>query len=117
MTAIRWNGRIAFALFLVGCGSGPGYVQTPTFTPLGPVPSRVLRMAFSPDGRHLALVTQRGEEFLVWLDGQAGPEYDDILSFAPARLTFDPDGALIFLVLNKDHNQTLGRVRIPPRPE
>ena len=41
-------------------------------------------VAFSKDGCHLAYVIPIGKKWLVVVDGQPGPEYDDIIKNSPA---------------------------------
>jgi Tol biopolymer transport system component len=44
-------------------------------------------LVFSPDGKRVACAAQKGRKQLVVVDGQPGPEYDDV-----ARPVFSPDG-------------------------
>ena len=57
-------------------------------------------LVFSRDGEHLAYAAKKGQNWLVILDGQEGPEYDRVARFLPARMTFDQEGALAYLVFN-----------------
>jgi len=47
---------------------------------------------FSPDSRRVAYSAEMGEKCLVVVDGQAGPEYDDILEGSPV---FSPDSSRV----------------------
>lgn len=69
-----------------------------TEQPLGKLPQGILAFKVSPDGRHLALVARKGNEFFIVVDGKAGPEHDNISKGLPV---FSPDGKRIAYVANK----------------
>lgn len=58
-------------------------------TRLGPYDSDVQSPVFSRDGQHLAYFTRRDQKWVVVVDGQTGPEYDDVSENNPI---FSPDG-------------------------
>jgi len=48
----------------------------------------------SPRGAHLATITQKGSRFVVFVDGAAGPKFDEITALeSGAKVLFSPDGA------------------------
>jgi len=70
------------------------------------------RLAFSPDGRHLALTTRMGDEATrVLLDGKAGPTFEEI----PGPATFSPDGQrLAYAVKQSEYGMVLdGKLTVP----
>ena len=78
-------GGLVFALLLSACGQEPP--EQPPQTKPTPVPEKVLKVIKDRKGQHTAQVVQRGDKQLVVLDGQAGPEYDEV-----SRFTFSADG-------------------------
>jgi len=60
-----------------------------TEQPLGKLSEDIYVFKVSPDGRHLALVANKGEKLFVSVDGKAGAEYDDIAKDHPI---FSSDG-------------------------
>jgi hypothetical protein len=52
-----------------------------------------MRYYLSPEGAHLAAITQKGSRFVVVHDGQDGPKFDEILNNgAGSFVNFSPDG-------------------------
>ncbi len=56
---------------------------------LCPVPANLRGIAISPDGCRIAFVTAGDDKWHVVLDGQPGPQYDEVLRGTPV---FGPDG-------------------------
>ena len=80
-------------LFLFGLGQtfgaaepGPERVREEK---VGPFFGSDLCLDVSQGALHLIYATRKGEKFLVVLDGEPGPEYDEILTCTPL---FSPDG-------------------------
>jgi hypothetical protein len=75
-------------------------------------------LSFSPDSRHTAYVARDADREWVVLDGQNGPQYDEVLRPRPSdvetHLAFRPDGSAEYVAQRGD---TIYRVRqFPPEP-
>jgi len=91
--ALAGVGRLAFC-------AAPGGQEKVTDQNLGRVSGRVLNVVRSEtsEGCRLAIVTALGDKQLVLLDGQAGPEYDEICEGDPV---FSPDGKCVAYTARK----------------
>jgi roadblock/LC7 domain-containing protein len=83
----------------------------------GPSLQSAPMIAFSADSRHVAYVARAGKEEWVVLDGQNGPQYDEVLRPRPSdvetHLAFRSDGSVQYLGQRGD---TIYRVRqFPPK--
>jgi hypothetical protein len=102
---------VTMAVLLGGCGQEPAGSAPSTPPPPAPSPPQVESSAqanpasvadqiliFVKDrsGRHTAQVVQRGTKQVVILDGQAGPEYDQI-----SEVTFSADGTSLAYEVKK----------------
>jgi Tol biopolymer transport system component len=83
-----------------------------------PTHESVSDLSFSPDSRHTAYVARDADREWVVLDGQNGPQYDEVLRPRPSdvetHLAFRPDGSAEYVAQRGD---TIYRVRqFPPEP-
>jgi hypothetical protein len=104
MTGWLWMGVLAAGL-TAGRG-GPGDEETPPASRPTTLPARTLTatetvlpgqigttVVMSPDGRHVACSYQRGDKWLLMVDGQAGrEEYDGV---ARGSVVFSPDSTRV----------------------
>jgi hypothetical protein len=93
---------VLFIIAIVGVGLSNIATAEPaervTEQPLGKLPQGILALKVSPDGRHIALVARKGNMFFIVVDGQAGPEHDNIAKGCPL---FSPDSRRMAYVANK----------------
>jgi len=64
--------------------------------------SQASAVVMTRDGRHLAYPVKKNKFVYVVVDGQPGPAFDSIVGFPPGRLTFDPDGTLVYLATKEN---------------
>lgn len=68
-------------------------------TPLGPMPANTQQISISPDGSRVALVANSGSRQQVFIDGNEGPQYSQIMQLSglqqgwpgPRMLMISPD--------------------------
>jgi Tol biopolymer transport system component len=68
------------------------------------------RVAISPNGQHIAFVTQQGSRTVAVIDGKAGPKFDSIESIGPNMadaFLFSPDGKRCAYVGKKSDQLTV----------
>ena len=59
--------------------------------------------AFSPDGGHFICAAKNGAKYSIYVDGQPGKEYNDILAWVkPQGIFFDADDAFHYIARNGD---------------